>query len=624
MNRHGDTVAALFVSAARAYPGRIFMRWCRGSESLVWSYAEAVQLIAAMVARFDELGIVKGDYAVVYTAEMVPSIMFDLACACAGVVFTPIETNSRPEVLDLCDRTNARVVLTTPDRAGAFAGRPVLAVDWCAKVPGDPVRALDQLSERAAHCGPDDVYMLQPTSGTTGGSKLVIRHHAAFVRMSKLLAFGHERASEPPARVLMVPALTHGMGQYLLSVAMRLAAELCVTTNIDVAVDIEEIRLLDPTHIILTPRVLRSVIQQLGGAIDRIFGPSAKFFVTSGAPPDKELLAAVDRSGVIVVEAYGASEFSAVAMTRLGQWRPEILGHVLDDVSVRVADAGELEVRTPVMMSGYHGAPDLTRAAFTEDGFYRTGDRVTLGSDGELIYHGRTVDSFNLFDGSHVAPDPIENAVDRLPWVAQVVLLGDQRPYLTGLLVAHSSLRSDRSLSLHRLVERDIGRICSTLPPNARVRRLALLDQELPEEVHQIVGHGKVRRTRDVALRLYAEIIQALYGGSTPPGVTLIDVPGAAAERRGGSRQRLTWVACIRGGAKSMIAYTRDVSRVGAFLEHDDPITPGSPMTVEVINLDGQPATFEVELVRHDESGSAVRWTGPAAALARLGRRLPA
>ena len=89
--------------------------------------------------------------------------------------------------------------------------------------------------------------MLQPTSGTTGGSKLVIRPHAAFVRVARLLALGVERESEPPARFLMVAALTHGMGQYLLSTAMSLAAELAVALHVgsDAAVGEQRIELAE-------------------------------------------------------------------------------------------------------------------------------------------------------------------------------------------------------------------------------------------------------------------------------------------------------------------------------------------------------------------------------------------
>ena len=99
MTGHGDTVAAMFISAARSYPDRTFLRWCRGDERITWSYASAAVRIEALAARLDALGIAAGDHVVVHTAEMVPSILFDLACACAGVVFTPLETTSLPAVL---------------------------------------------------------------------------------------------------------------------------------------------------------------------------------------------------------------------------------------------------------------------------------------------------------------------------------------------------------------------------------------------------------------------------------------------------------------------------------------------------------------------------------------------
>lgn len=628
MTNHGETLAAMFVSAARSYPDRTFLRWCRDDKPITWSYASAAIRIEALAARLDALGIAAGDHVVVHTAEMVPSILFDLACACAGVVFTPLETTSLPAVLDLCARTDARAVLTTPDRAGPYDGRPIIAEDGGGAISGDPAVAIARLHERAARRDRDTIYLLQPTSGTTGDSKLLIRHHAAFVRASRVLGLGLERASEPPQRFLMVAAMTHGMGQYLLAAAMSLAAELCVTTRIDVAADIHEIRRLDPTYLGLTPRVLRSLVQQLGGVGhgDRIFGPSARFLINGGAAPDNDLLAAAQRSGMTVINTYGASEYSIAVMTRPGHWRPDLIGHVLDDAILRLADDGELQAHTPVMMRGYHGAADLTRAAFTDDGFYRTGERATLGPDGEFRYHGRMVDSFNLFDGSHVAPGPIEDAVTRLPWVKQVLLLGDQRPYLTGLMVPQEALCGDaatRAPALRRLVERDLGRICSALDPNARIRRVAVLDQLLPDAVHKVVGHGKVRRTRSAAIEMFATTIDALYGGPAAPGVLLIDVPGAAAERRASSRQRLAWLVRLEDGDEPIIAYTREVSRGGAFVEVDVAVTPGRPIRVEVIAPDDQGFALDAELVRQEPSGCAIRWTGPPAMLARLARLLP-
>src|SRR5213078_4255679 len=164
MTSNGDSVAAMFVSAARAYPDRTFLRWCRGDERITWSYADAAVRIEALATRLDELGITAGDHVVVHTAEMVPSILFDLACACAGVVFTPLETTSLPAVLDLCVRIDARAVLTTPDRIGPYDGRPIVAEDGRAASAGDPALAIARLGERARRRDGDTTYMLQPTS----------------------------------------------------------------------------------------------------------------------------------------------------------------------------------------------------------------------------------------------------------------------------------------------------------------------------------------------------------------------------------------------------------------------------------------------------------------------------
>jgi long-subunit acyl-CoA synthetase (AMP-forming) len=506
------TIAASLVAAVRDYPDRRFLHWIRNGTHITWTYAEAAVRIAELVTRLEAAGARAGDHVVVHTAAMVPSILFDLACACAGIVLTPLETAALPEVLELCRRVDARAVLTTPDRNGPYE-RPVIHEDGTAQVTGDTQRALAMLAERAARITDKTPYMLQPTSGTTGGPKLAIRDHVTFVRAARLLAPGLSRTSDPPARVLMVPALTHGMGQYLLGIGVVLAAEYCVTTQIDVRADLAEIRALDPTFLAFTPRVVRSLFAQRGAGTEPLFGPSAALLLSGGASPDKDLLAAITDMGVDVIEGFGASEFSVVAVTRRGQWRADILGHVVDDVKLRVTDEGELHAWTPGLMHGYHGNAEATRAAFTEDGFYKTGDRVAISPDGELRYLGRLVDSFNLFDGSHVEPGPVEDALTRLPWLDQLVLLGDQRPYIVGLAVVRDADREQ--------IVRDVTAINETLPQNARVRRLAILSEPFPEDIYLVVGHGKTRRSRKAAIARYAAQVEALYGAGGPDIVTL-------------------------------------------------------------------------------------------------------
>jgi long-chain acyl-CoA synthetase len=613
-----ETLATLFVETARTHPDRTFLRWCRGQERIVWTYGEAALRVASIVRDLDAVGATRGTCVVVYTAEMVPSILFDIACACAGVWFAPIETTSYPAVRALCDRTEARALLTTPDRK--LDGPPTIAMDRRAAPTGSVADALALLGERAALTRPDDTYMLQPTSGTTGDSKLAMRPHSAMVRAARLLSCGTARNTDPAPRVLMVPALTHGMGQYLLSIGLLLGGEFCVTSRIDVDASLDEIRSLDPTHMAVTPRVLRSLFSQHGGLDNErpLFGPSARIMITSGAPPDKELLVAVARTGVDVIEGYGASEYSVVAMTRPGTWRPDILGHVLDDVVARLTDEGELHVRTPGMMHGYYRAPELTRAALTEDGLFRTGDRVTIGPDNEMRYIGRVVDSFNLFDGSHVAPAAIETAIAGLVWVDQAIMIGDQRPYLTGLVVPHPLLCGDPAV--RALAARELGRINGSLPPNARVRRVALLGRAMPDEIYRVVGHGKVRRKRDAAIATYAEIVRALYeDGEAGDGWTCADVPGAT-ERRASSRQPLRWLVRLAFEHGRLLLATRDVSRTGVSMETRATLEVGTPVRVEVIELEGASFGIDGSVARCDDGVVGIRWTSSSAELAA---RLP-
>nr|MBA3500860.1 AMP-binding protein [Deltaproteobacteria bacterium] len=124
-----SSIAEMFVSALHDYPDRVFLRWHVDGERIVWTYAEAAVRIDALARRLEALGAGFGDNVVVHTHAMVPSILFDLACACTGIVFTPIETTSLPAVIDVVKRTDARAVMTTPDRTGPYDGRPIVHED---------------------------------------------------------------------------------------------------------------------------------------------------------------------------------------------------------------------------------------------------------------------------------------------------------------------------------------------------------------------------------------------------------------------------------------------------------------------------------------------------------------
>ncbi|HWM84818.1 MAG TPA: AMP-binding protein, partial [Kofleriaceae bacterium] len=619
-----------------------FLRWMQNGRTWRWTYAEAAARVAELCAQLRATGVARGDRVVIYTAETVPSLVFDLACAHLGAVFAPFDTRSTPALLDLCQRAEAAAVLTTLDRAAEVRdeGLNVLALGRggepdddgpvCPALSGDA--ALAELARLSAPLDGDAIYMLQPTSGTTGGSKLVMRPHKVFTRVARLLGADLGLAVEPAQRVLLIQAMTHGFGQYLLAAGLSLAGEFCVTSQIDTAASLDEIRELDPTYVGFTPRVIRTLVQQNGGLASgrRLLGASTRTLLTGGAKADDDLLRVIHDQGVHVIEAYGASEFSLVSVTRPGQYEPGWVGPVLPDVELRPSAEGELLARTPAMMPGYFGAPELTRAAFTEDGFYRTGDRVEIDERGMLRYLARERDMFNLFDGSNISPTPGEERMAALPWVDQVVLLGDQRPFVVALVVPHARLRGARAGmpgALRRQVELDVGRLNAALEPSARIRRVALLDAPLAAEHYQIVAHGKMRRVRPAIAEAHADAVAALYATEPDPGAmpdTVIEIPGSDGDRRRNTRQSAAILLLFQAGEELWLGTTLDISRSGLLAESQFAPPIGRRLTVELIEPGDGPRRLRAEVVRHEPGrGFAVQFVDREQSRQLLGHRLP-
>jgi long-chain acyl-CoA synthetase len=523
------SVAQLFVSAVERYPDRGFLRRIDGERDDRVSYQAAAARVAAIAERLRGLGLGAGDRLVTWLDEIEASVYLDLACLHHGVVPAPIGASvSLDAALRLAQRVDARAVFTTLDRVPELEARGVraFAIDPANHHHGD---ALSVLRAAAARRSPDDLYVLQPTSGTTGELKLVMRQHHTFVRVGPLLAAGLARDAEPPTRILLVAALTHGMGQYLLATGVHLAAELCVTTRPDAASSLEEVRRLDPTYACLTPRVLASYHRQhaeLGQDPEaRVFGPALRTLVMGGAAPDPALLAHAVRHGIDAIETYGASEISLLAVTERGRWRPGVVGKILPDVTLEIRDDGELLARSGARMVGYYGDEPRTREAFTEDGFYRTGDFCEITPAHELRYVRRKRDVFNTHDGANLYPAVIEDLLERIPWVAQVFLVGDQRPYLVALFViagdaapddvADGFLEPRTHEALHARARVELGRLNQQLEANQRVQRFALLARSFPADAYAVVGHGKVRRDRAALEARYAARIGELYAPAT-------------------------------------------------------------------------------------------------------------
>jgi long-chain acyl-CoA synthetase len=525
------TVDAMFRAAAHRFPERSFIRCANGERR---SYAEATRSIDAITEALQALGVAVGQRVVFYLEEPVPSTLFNLACSHLGIIPVPFSASfSSRALVQLVERVDAKLVITTATHAAAAAGTVPVVCMRDAELPAGAVGvdetprrsyadALARLTALARH-STDAPYLYQPTSGTTGEPKLIIRSHRVFDRVARVIAAELPAAeAEPQSRILLVAALTHGLGQYLLATSLHLAAELCITTELDTAASLEEIRALDPSILGLTPRVIRSLYAQRKPGDPHWFGRGAKVMLVGGAGMPQELVDAVEQEDIALSEAYGASEISLLTQTRLGHYRVGMAGEVLPDVSLRIADDGELLAKSPDgVMTGYFGDETLTREAFTEDGYYRTGDYAEITSDGLLRILGRKKDVFNTNEGANVHPARIETMLEALPWVRQVVLVGDQRPYIAALIVVDpatmASTEPDGYLDETQHAasyERSLAALApinETLEVIERVRRIALFDRPFPEAGYKVVGHGKTSRNRRVMGERYSLRISALY-----------------------------------------------------------------------------------------------------------------
>ena len=149
--------------------------------------------------------------------------------------------------------------------------------------------------------------------------------------------------------------------------------------------------------------LFRRVHSQLGG--------SFRLFVSAGAFLPPALQQAWEDMGVTVLQGYGATETGTGSCTTLEDHGLGTVGRPPEGIDMRLAPDGEVQFRGPTLFKGYWNAPELTAAAFTEDGWYKTGDIGHLDQAGRLILSGRKKDIIVLPNGFNVYPEDIENAL---------------------------------------------------------------------------------------------------------------------------------------------------------------------------------------------------------------------
>jgi len=430
-----------------------------------------------------------------------------------------------------------------------------------------------ELIEKNAHdINPDELATIIYTSGTTGEPKGVMLTHANLVSnlidSSSHLLFTKEDCalsvlplSHVLERMAMYMYLYHGMATYfgesldtigpnlrevkptifvgvprifekiLARVKEKTAEKGRVNVRIlNWAVDVaKNYARLATRHqkIPTTLELKRKLADKLIFAkLRNAMGGRIRLLVSGGAALPEELALLYIGAGLPIVQGYGLTETSPVITAGvMDDNRVGTVGKPIRNVAVRIASDGEIETRGPNVMRGYYNKPAETAAVFTEDGWFKTGDIGTIDEEGFLRITDRKKELFKTSGGKYIAPQPIEQLIKGSSFVNQVVLIGNGRKFPAALVVpdwerveSYAQLKglkakSHAELCKHPrvidLFERQIAGLTTELAQYERVKKVALLENELTIEGGELTPTLKVKRR--VVDEKYRDLIDALY-----------------------------------------------------------------------------------------------------------------
>jgi len=560
-----------------------------GWREVSWTEAaERVELIAnGLLAR----GVRKGDAFGILARNTLEWALFDFALAHVGAVGAAIYANSAPrDVHYVLEHSEAVGVLCEDDtqRAKVEEGRSTLPalrhVLTFADLPTleDEGRAYREahpgaLDEAVAALDEEDLFTFIYTSGTTGPPKgCMIRHRNYYA----MVAAGDElpQRSGPGDVMLLYLPLAHNFGRLMhlagpyqgyaiafladpLDVARAIpevrptilpsvprlyekvhtaiTASFAETSGVkrrlvDWALDVgrresalrREGRRLPPTlaveHRLADRLVFSKVQQRLGGRL--------RLPISGGAPLAKEIAELFDAMGIRIIEGYGLTECTTAATTnRSDGYRFGTVGQALPGFELRLADDGELLIRSETVFAGYFKEPEATAEILDADGWLRTGDIATIDEDGFVTITDRKKDIIVTAGGKNIAPQNLENDLKTSRFVSQALVVGDRRPYPAALITLDpgeiakwaqergldddlSALaRNPQVVDLVAGIVDDVNRDRSRYE---QLKRFAILGRDFDMERGEVTPTLKLKRR--VVLEHFAAEVEDLYDGANP------------------------------------------------------------------------------------------------------------
>ena len=483
-----------------------------------------------MAAYLVSLGLPRGSKIAIFSKNTAWWFFADLAIWMAGHVTVPLYPTLTPETIrQILEHSESRLVFVgkidgfEKMKAGIPAGVPLVVMPLAP--PGidaprweDIVAATGPL-EASPTRDPDELATIIYTSGSTGTPKGVMH---TFRTMCSGLCALEEYGITDHDRMLSYLPLAHVYERVAVETpSMAIAMRVYFAESLDTFV--ADLRRARPTIFVSVPRlwsrfqqgvftkmppkrlqlllkipfvrerVRRKVLEGLGLG-------DVRFAVSGSAPIPAELLDWYRSLGLELLEGYGMTENFAVShATRLGEVRVGYVGSSRPGVECKILESGEVLVKSPGNMKGYHKAEELTREILDAEGFIHTGDRGEVDSKGRLKITGRVKELFKTSKGKYVAPAPIENALLLHDDVEQALVSGPSMPQPFGIVVLSDAarVRAGAAVQLEamtRSLEAHLERTNATLDPHEQLEKLVVTRDAWTIENGLLTPTMKVKR----------------------------------------------------------------------------------------------------------------------------------
>ena len=430
------------------------------------------------------------------------------------------------------------------------------------------------VTERIDAIRPDQLATLIYTSGTTGKPKGVRLTQDSWTYTAAAMdSLGV--LSEKDLNYLWLP-LAHAFGKVMLALPLAIGFPTVIDGRVDKIV--ENLAIIRPTIMGAVPRIFEKVhgrvtemaakeggvkktmfdwalgvglqvsrAKQAGHGVSPLlaiqhkladklvlstirdrFGGRLRFFISGSAALDREIAQFFDAIGVVVLEGYGLTETSAASsLNRPHAYRFGTVGWTFPETEVKIAEDGEILLKGPGIMDGYHDLPDATAEALESDGWFHTGDIGELDAEGFLRITDRKKDMFKTSQGKYVAPSAISAQFKGIcPFASEIIVYGESKPYCVALvsldaeglkdcaagngLAGKSFTEIARDDKTRAAVEGYVEELNKHLNRWEQVKKVAIIDRELTVENGDLTPSLKLKRK--VVVDNFHDKIDALYG----------------------------------------------------------------------------------------------------------------